>query len=246
MRRKISIGVTLVTFASVWTLALLLPPFDVSYAASAWQAAKQDREHDVVVYTRKLDNGDTEFKGITHVRSSLSGCVALLRDVDTMPKWVDRTVMAKVLHRVSDTEVFAYNVTRMDTPFTDRDAIVHSVLQQDPDTFVVTIKGEGLQEYQGATMYDYKSNEHNYVRIAKVESSWRFAPQDKGMVEVTFQGSGDPGGNMSNPVFKWFIGFAIWRSPYETLKNMHNLIGNKKYQNATLPFIKEPSGDTRS
>jgi hypothetical protein len=218
MKRKIVISVTSVLFGYVWMLALLFLPSAASHAAGAWQVAKQDREHDVVVYTRKLDNGDSEFKGITHVKSSLSGCVALLRDVDAMPKWVDRTVMAKVLHWVSDIDVYAYNVTHMDVPFTDRDAIVHSVLQQDPDTLVVTIKGEGLQAYQGKTLYNYKSNEHSYVRMVKVESFWRFVPQDKGRVEVTFQGSGDPGGNISNPVFKWFIGFAIWTSPYETLK----------------------------
>ena len=221
-------------------LILLLLPFNFSQAADAWKEAYRDTEHDVVVYTRKLDSGDTEFKGITHVKSSLSGCVALIRDVDAMPEWVDRTIMAKVLHWVSDTEVYAYNVSRTDWPLADRDAIVHTVLEQDPDTLTVTIKGEGLKEYHGETLYNYKAHEDKYVRMTKVESFWRFEPQDDGMVEVTFQGYGDPGGHISAPVFKWFLGFVVWESPYETLKSMQQIIGRSQYQTAQFKFVKEP------
>lgn len=240
MERKYEVRLRSVMPCFVWMLILLLLPFNFSRAAGEWKEAYRDSDHDVIVYTRKLDSGDTEFKGITHIKSSLSGCVALIRDVDAMPEWVDRTIMAKVLHWVSDTEVYAYNVSRVDWPLTDRDAIVHTVLEQDPDTLTVNIKGEGLKEYHGETLYNYKAHEDKYVRMTKVESFWRFEPQDDGMVEVTFQGYGDPGGAISGRVFKWFLGFVVWESPYKTLKNMQQIIGRSQYQTARFEFIKEP------
>jgi hypothetical protein len=227
----------------IWLAAMMFLPMSFCHAVEEWKEVKRDAENGIVVYTRKLDSGDTEFKGITHVKSSLSGCVALMRDVDAMPQWVHRTIMAKVLYRVSDTEVYAYNISRTERPLNDRDVIVHTVLGQDPDTLAITIRGKGLEQYGGESWYDYKANEHQYVRMPKVESFWRFEPQGEGMVEVTFQGYGDPGGNVSNPFFKWFLSFVVWESPYETLKNMRGIIGRPEYQNARFHFIKEPAAN---
>ena len=221
------------------TVLVLFFPFGIAQAIDDWQTAIRDTDNDVVVYHRTLPGGNTEFKGITHVKSSLSACVALLRDVDAMPEWVDRTIMAKVLFRVSDTEVYAYNLSRMDWPLANRDAIVHSVLEQDPDSLAVTIKGSGILQYNGETWYDYKAHEQDYVRMTQVESFWRFVPLADGYVEVTFQGYGDPGGNISSSFFKWFLGFVVWQSPYETLKKMREIIGRDRYQSARLGFIKE-------
>lgn len=224
---------------SIFIYLILLFPFGIAQAIDEWKTAIRDNDSDVVVYHRTLASGDTEFKGITHVKSSLSACVALLRDVDAMPEWVHRTMMAKVLHWVSDTEVYAYNISRTEWPLKTRDAIVHSVLEQDPDSLAVTIKGNSIMSYDGDTLYDYKSNEAQYIRMTKVESFWRFVPQGNGMIEVTFQGYGDPGGNISSPFFKWFLGLVVWESPYETLKKMHEIIGRSKYQTAQFDFIKE-------
>ena len=144
-----------------------------------------------------------------------------------------------MLRWVSDKEVYAYNVSRLEWPLSDRDAIVHTVLDQDPVTLSVTIKGKGIQQYDGETLFDYKSVEHRYVRMAKVESFWRFEPQANGIIEVTFQGYGDPGGNISTPFFKWFLGMVVWESPYETLKKMRGIIGRDKYQAKHFDFIED-------
>jgi len=209
-------------------------------AEEDWREVKHDADNDVVVYLRKLPNGYTEFKGVTHVKSSLAACIALLRDVDSMPEWVDRTLKAKIIDRVSDTEVYAYNVSRMPWPFKSRDAIVHTILEQHPDTLTITINGTSVDKYEGPTEYDYTAEEHRYVRLAHVKSFWRFAPRGNGIVEVTFQGYGDPGGNTSAPLFRWLIGKLIWQSPYRTLHNLRQVIGRDEYQSASFDFIMEP------
>lgn len=44
-----------------------------------------DRKNDIVLHYRNTADGLTEFRGTTHIKSNLSGFVALFRDVDTMP-----------------------------------------------------------------------------------------------------------------------------------------------------------------
>jgi hypothetical protein len=221
----------------VWLGCFLLLFFGRANAGEKWREAVRDVENDVVVYQRRLSSGYVEFKGITHVKSTLSGCVALIRDVEAMPEWVDRTIKAKVLKWVSDTEVYAYNISRAEWPFQNRDAIVHTLLTQDPDTLTITIKGTGIPDYSGETLYNYKAKENDFVRMKRVESSWRFVPQFDRIVEVTFQGYGDPGGNASVPLLRWLVGLVVWESPYKTLKNMRKIIGRNKYQSAKFDFI---------
>ena len=108
----------------VLALLSILLPLDLCAAPEGWQTVIEDAENDIVVFQRKLASGLPEFRAITRVDSSLSGCVALLRDVDSMPDWVDRTIESRVLHRISDTEAIAYNISRVGWPFEHRDAIV--------------------------------------------------------------------------------------------------------------------------
>lgn len=209
-------------------------------AESDWRVAKDDPENDVIVYLRRLDNGLSEFKGVTHVKSTLSGCVALVRDTGSMHEWVERTIMAKSLHRASKTEVIAYNVSRMEFPFKSRDAIIHTSLEQDPDTLTVVIRGTALPDYDGPTSYDFRKNERKYTRIPELESTWQFRPLEDGVVEVTFQGYGDPGGSMSNAFFRWLISVIVWQAPYRTLINMQDYVTRDKYQETVFDYLLEP------
>jgi hypothetical protein len=48
-------------------------------AAGDWELVKQDEGNDIVVYYRTLVSGNVEFRGITHLRTSLSSFIALLK-----------------------------------------------------------------------------------------------------------------------------------------------------------------------
>lgn len=200
--------------------------------ADEWELKVSDAQAGIEVHLRTTADGYREFKASTRVKSRLSACVALMRDVDRMPQWVYRTKKAAVLQRVSDTEVYAYNITAMDWPLQDRDAIVHSTLAQDPGTLAVTIRGSARP--------DFRPRDERYVRMRVVESHWRFTPLGSGMVEVVFQGYGDPGGNLSSGLLKWIAQSAIWEAPYQTLLGMREVIADAAYQAASFPYVAEP------
>jgi hypothetical protein len=202
-------------------------------AADEWRLGLADTEAGIRVYLRTRADGYREFRGVTRVKSRLSACVALLRDVERMPQWVYRNRKAQVLQRVSETQAYAYTVSAMDWPLRDRDAIVLSTLAQDLATLAVTIRGSARP--------DFRPRDERYVRMPVVESFWRFTPLGAGLVEVEFQGYGDPGGNLSAGLLKWIAQNAIWEAPYRTLLGLRDAIGEARYQSASFRHVVEPA-----
>jgi hypothetical protein len=208
-----------------------------------WRLKIDDRENDIVLHYRKTANGLTEFRGITHIKSNLSGFVALFRDVDAMSKWVDHAHKATVLKQVSDAEVYAHIVTRMPFPFTYRHSIVHSFISQDPLTGAVVINGRDAEESYLVRLSEEKqafmAKQKKYVLIRNLKSHWAFRPQAGGMVEVEFQGYGNPGGSLSKFIPQGLLRMFIWEAPYNTIKGMRKMVGKTKYQTRRFPFIRE-------
>jgi ribosome-associated toxin RatA of RatAB toxin-antitoxin module len=208
-----------------------------------WLLKIDDRENDIVLHYRKTADGLTEFRGVTHIKSSLSGFVALFRDVDAMPRWVDHAHKATNLKQVSDTEVYAHIVTRMPFPFTYRHSIVHTFISQDPLTGEVVINGRDAEEGYLLNLspekQEFLAEQNKYVLIRNLKSHWAFRPQADGMVEVEFQGYGNPGGIISKIIPQGLLRMFIWEAPYNTLKGMREIVGETEYQTRRFSFIRE-------
>jgi len=200
-------------------------------AGEAWQL-KKDAEN-IKVYYRDRPDGYTEFRGVTQIQSRLSSFIALFRDLESMPLWVDRTLQARRLEKRSDTEVYAHVINDVPWPFKDREVVIHTIIAQDPIDLTVTIRGSDDP--------NYSLPKADYVRMTQVKSHWSFKPLPEGKVEVRFQGYGDAGGKMSSDVMRWFIDLVLWESPFNTLRGMRKIIQNPKYQEQSFPFIKELS-----
>lgn len=204
-----------------------------SFAAPGpWKLDIADADNDIEIHTRKRDDGFTEFRGTTRLKTSLSSLVALLRDVESLPNWAYRTTRAVVVERVSARESIIYSVAGLPWPFKDRDLIVRSRLQQDPVSLAVTVTAHALPEYLPV--------EPAYVRVPFLESSWAFVPLKDGIVEVRFKGFGDGGGSLSKGILNWFSALVVSEAPHQTLLGMRRLVRQQQYQRARLGIIREP------
>lgn len=217
-------------FAALPLLFLLHLP--CASAASDWELKMDDKEADIRIFRRENDRGYPEFRGVTRVRSTLSGFVALFKDLDHMPDWAYRIRKAERLKVVSETETYAYTVNSLPPPLWDRDAVVHSVISQDAATRKMTFRGIGVP--------DYAPKNDRYVRMPVVESSWTFTPLGGGMVEVVFEGYGDPGGNLSSGLLAFFVRLSLSEAPYQTILQMKKYVTRPEYQAARYSFIREP------
>jgi hypothetical protein len=216
-------------FAALLASVLYLP---LACAAGDWQLKIADKEAGIEVFSRVNGQGYPEFRGVTRVQSRLSVFVALFKDLDRMPEWAYRIRKAERLKVISETESYAYIVNSLPLPLYDRDVIVHSTITQDPRTLQVTFRGTGVPDFAPAN--------ERYVRMPVVESSWTFTPLADGVVEVVFQGYGDPGGSLSSVLLAWFVRLSISEAPYHTMLHMKKFVSRPEYQAARYPFIREP------
>ena len=206
--------------------------------AGDWELVKEDEGNDILVYYRTLESGNVEFRGITHLHTSLSSFIALLKDFETLPEWAYRTDKVVTLRQNSNTEAYVYTIHPMPWPFMPRDSVLLSHIGQNPQTFAVTVKGRAVP--------DYIPLNDDYVRISSGESFWQLTPMGEGTLEVIFQGYGEPGGSLSESVFtsaifRSLVKLYLWKLPYKTLKRMRRHIQNEKYQKQKFNFIQEPS-----
>ena len=205
--------------------------------AGDWKIVKEDKENNITIYYRTLETGNTEFKGITYIDSSLNSFVALIDDFDRMPEWAYRTEKVVRLTQISNKEAYVYTVHPMPWPFMPRDSVLLSHIDQNPQTLVITIEGRAVP--------DYIPLHADYVRIRSGESFWQLTPKEENTIEVVFQGYGEPGGSLSESVFtsaifRSLVKLYLWKLPYKTLKHMRQQIQNEKYHKKKFYFIQEP------
>jgi hypothetical protein len=216
-------------------LAALLAVLHLPLASAAddWQLKVADTEANIQVFSRVNEQGYPEFKGVTRVRSRLSAFVAMFKDIARMPEWAYRVRKAERLKVISETESYMHIVNSLPLPLYDRDVIVHSTITQDAGTLQLSFRGSGVP--------GFAPKDDQYVRMPVVESVWTFTPLADGMVEVVFQGHGDPGGSLSSVLLAWFVRLSISEAPYHTMLQMKKRVSQPEYQAARYPFIMEPA-----
>jgi hypothetical protein len=62
-------------------------------------------------------------------------------------EWVYRTEKVIILKEINHKENFVYTVHTMPFPFQKRDSIVHSTIEQDPESLSVMIRGKATPGY---------------------------------------------------------------------------------------------------
>lgn len=218
--RRACIAVTFLGFAGA------------AQAADDWTLRREDAALGVTVHDRTTPQGYREFRGVTYVDSRLSAFVALFRDTERMPEWLYRCERVVTLDEVSETETYAYTQIRMPWPFRDRDSVVHVALTQDPRTLELTLKASAVP--------DYAPPRNGFIRMPVIESIWRFTPEADGRTRVEFSGYADPGGQLSSGLLGAFQSKLVWQSPYHSLRDLHDVIGDPRYQAAAFAYVREP------
>jgi hypothetical protein len=205
-------------------LILLLLPVD---QAAAWTLVKE--QNGIQVQTRKIaDSPIAESLATVTVESKLSPLVALILDADNQHNWIDSVDQSETLQQISPTKSRNYTLSHAPWPVADRDAVVLTEAVQDPETHVVQIRSHATP--------DQLPEKKGVVRVKKVDSLWTLTPQPGGKVEISYLVHSDPGGHIP----AWLINSMISDQPFNTLKNLRNIIGISPYKDGRAPFISEP------
>ena len=197
-------------------------------AENTWQLTKQ--EEGIKVYERGNPNSPLKvFRGVMILPATkLSSLVAVLDDVNAMPKLLHDCQSARIISEVKNKSSTLYLVTKMPWPVKNRDSVVYSVITQDKKTKKVLIK---VQSKPKAVPL-----KRGMVRVQTMSGYWEFMPvgeKNSGKIKVTYELSIDPGGNLP----KWLVNALAVDFPFNTLKNLRQLVQQPAYKNATRAHI---------
>ena len=180
----------------------------------------------VKVYYRKTSDV-YEIKLITSIKSNLSGLITLLGEVESYPKWGYKVAEAKQLSKTSATESIYYSKLDFPWPLDDRDIVMRNNIVQDPTSGKIIATSVAAPTYIAENF--------GVVRIQNAKTTWTIVPGTGGWLYVEYYIYSDPGGNLPD----WLVNMAIDVGPRETIKNIRSFVGQPKYQDAKLDYIKE-------
>ncbi len=214
--------------AFLMVFALFSGAFSGHAQNSNWKCVKNSDS--IKVFSKKSDSANYRIvKATTELKTSLSSLVLLLTDAANHKNWVFLNKKAEVLEKKDPFSWILYSQSDAPWPVTDRDIITKAKLSQDPVTKTVTIIGKAEPEFM--------PEDPHHVRIPFAQAQWRFIPENKGWVKVEFTLELDVGGNVP----QWLANITATKGPYQTIRNLREEIRRKKYRNAHLNYIREPS-----
>lgn len=209
-------------------VACLLFSMSLPAIAEAWDLSRTDTDRDIRVYVRAVPNSSYKsFYAVTRVKTGLGSVVAVLSDVPAMPQWIARMRGVKLLRRNADNELWVHASYRLPYPFLEREAVLHSVLVQDPYSRVVTITTRSVP--------GFIAHRKDRLRLVNMHSIWKLTPEKNGSVRVEFWGDGQPGGYVPPLLFN----YNLPDEPLQTLRNLRQMLVREKYQKQQLHYIRE-------
>lgn len=207
-----------------WFLLGLAMSFLSLNAQDDWQFKG---EKDGIKIYHKKSPGLLHIKLSTSVKAPLSGIATLFADVDNYKLWGYKLSQSRLLQRNSPTELWYYARYDFPWPLDDRDIILHSKMEQDPESRRLTITN---------TPYPaYLPENAGIVRIKNTTTRWIFIPGDDGWVYVEQQIATDS----AEGVPDWLVKMTADTGPRETAKSVRKTLQQEKYQHARLAHIRD-------
>jgi hypothetical protein len=186
--------------------------------ANSWELEKQKSK--VTVYSQKTASGYRQVLAKTKVKAPPSALTALLNDNHFAPEWIHNCLEVKILEELSPSERLINTFFAAPWPVKDRDMVTLSTTR---------IIG-GIVEIEISDRSDAITPHAKFVRMKNMYGLWKATPLANGITEISYQGGGDPGGNL--PAF--IANRELVSSIYHTFLNLNQVIVKEKYQSKEI------------
>lgn len=191
----------------------------------AWQEWRKNDVLKVSFRASELD-GLIEIKAQAELKSTLSGFINFIEDLNNMPNWLDNAESAAMIKQISVNEnIF---VTRFNAFLlvSAREMVIHSHYWQNPD----------LSLEIAVTDASYAINkEPNVIRMQVFSADWKIIPTSAKTISITYQFIVDPKGDLP----QWLIKPITLRGIWHTLTNLSSQLPESKWQNHNRSDIQE-------
>lgn len=192
--------------------------------AGAW--VLKNKKEGITIYTRNIPNSNLkELKMNTIAKTTLSGIVAVMAEMETSPDWMDGSFTVTKLDVKRGKN--QYNRTTIDFPFPikDRDLVGFSTGEQHADTKVVTVTSTG-----DPAAYP---EQDGYVRMPLLKAKWILTPIENGEVRMDYFLRSDPGGSIPT----WVTNLLLDYGPFRTFKAILEQLPKEQFQRAEVDWV---------
>lgn len=195
-------------------MLLLWVIFPFTLVAQSWDFVKE--KDGIRLYTRKEANVALKsFKGVTVLHTQMEKLSNMIGNVQNTSWWDENVREIKVLGFENEKFIRYYLVYHVPWPLTDRDLCVEALITNDPVTGTRTVTARPL-----ANVIPEKPDR---VRIKTYLQSWTLQPIDRNTIQVTLEGTVDPGGNIPT----WLINMVIVDTPLKIIRGIRSRVGEK-------------------
>ncbi|CBL45461.1 Conserved hypothetical protein [gamma proteobacterium HdN1] len=195
-------------------------------AQRTWKLVKEDGGIKVFQSPVQGSNYD-DYKLETTLDATLAALVAVNSDVSYMPNWMD-SMEANSLVSGDEQRYITHTKTKVPWPAKNRDAIVETWIEQNPQTLEVTMTFHSRDNIVPISK--------DYERVNLIEGTWTFTPQGAGKVRVVYQNHAEAGGKIPG----WIANMFGVDVPLKSMKNMIKELKKDRYRNVKKAFIQEP------
>lgn len=183
-------------------------------AQNQWELEKEN--DGVQVYSKEVPGYQLKaFKAKVQIAAEIDTIYYFLLKMEHRTKWMYGTKEARLLHKAEGREYILYSIYDAPWPVTDRDMILKFITEPFAD------KNERMIQY--SSLSHYIPINPDYVRIEKSQGSWKLR-QNGNVVEVIFEGFTSNAGSLPD----WVVNQVVVVSPYESLRNLKNLLQKTK------------------
>ena len=219
-------------FRTLTIAALLL--FQVhSVHAQQWQLQKD--EQGIRVYLRKVpDSAIKEFRGEIRIRAGLGSLLAVMDDTAACADWVHNCADPIRLDKISFTESYNFQISKMPLFITNRGLIFHTVITQKADNKIITMQMSAIPDYcknKQTESCQYIQN-IKLIPITRSNGFYKFIPEADGWTTVIWQQHIEPGGRLPG----WLVNSLLLDIPFNTLNNLREIVRNHKYTRMRLTY----------
>jgi len=168
----------------------------------------------IKVYTQEIPGSSFKaFRGDMTLQTSLKSLAAHLMDAESMDDWLHDCSKSELVSRLDGNEFIVYQEAHAPWPVSNRDYLLHSKIEQEPQTKVVLMSFTAVVE--GDTTGD------ECVRVTELNGFWRLTPLSNGYVYIEYETHADPGGALP----AWLANSFVVDQPLNTLRNLAARVG---------------------
>ncbi|WP_281557278.1 START domain-containing protein [Thalassomonas sp. RHCl1] len=194
-------------------------------AQNAWQLWREN-EHSRVRYRPVNDSPLIEISAELKLSSTLSGFLLFLQDYPNIPNWLDNASQARLLAQITPRENIFITYFDGFWPVKAREMLIHSTYWQNPDLSVEIAVNDASHALENNT---------NAIRIKIHNAHWQLTPLADKQLKIHYRLIASPEGNL--PL--WLANKLSLRAMWKTLQALHKQLPLSKWQQKSIPGIKE-------